>query len=172
MSGTKFSKFLKFFSKLEYTHVSISLDSDLETMYSFGRKHLYTPWNAGFVTEKPNAGVYAKFNSKCEVLCFEISEDSYEKMKQKIDTMERHDYFFKYNFPGIVYAYFNHEQELNHKFTCTQFVAWLLNNSGLDCLQKDPSIIYPNDYYDIPNVKTTYKGYINSYNDEKQAQIS
>ena len=43
-TGTTLSKIIKFYTKKEYSHVSISLDEGLNQMYSFGRKHAYNPF--------------------------------------------------------------------------------------------------------------------------------
>lgn len=169
MSGTKFSRFLQYFSGYDYPHVSISLTEDLSEMYSFGRQRLNMPWIAGFVVEKQNAGVYAKYNSKCEILSFEVSEDSYKRLEKVITKVKENKCVYKYNFTGLVFSYFSIERELKTKFTCTQFVAWLLSDANLDFWDKDASIVFPDDYYIIPDVTTIYKGYINNYRNKNSA---
>ena len=51
-TGTVLSRLIKTFTRAEYSHVSISLDKNLEKMYSFGRINPYNPFYAGFVHEK------------------------------------------------------------------------------------------------------------------------
>ena len=43
-SGTFLSKIIKYYTRDEFSHVSISLDSDLKKMYSFGRLNPYNPF--------------------------------------------------------------------------------------------------------------------------------
>ena len=43
-SGTALSKIIKGFTKDEFSHVSISLDKELNEMYSFGRLNPYNPF--------------------------------------------------------------------------------------------------------------------------------
>ena len=50
-SGTTLSKIIKGFTKDEFSHVSISLDKELNEMYSFGRLNPYNPFWGGFVHE-------------------------------------------------------------------------------------------------------------------------
>ena len=57
-TGTWFSKLVKFYTKAPYNHASISLDDNLEELYSFGRKVYFNPLSAGFVKEALNQGVY------------------------------------------------------------------------------------------------------------------
>ncbi len=164
MSGSKFSKFLRVCSDFEYTHVSLSLTEDLSEMYSFGRQNINRPWIAGFVVEKPNVGMYAIYNSKCEVLSFDVSEEVFSKLQEDIEDMKNNKDIYKYNFVGLLFAYLSIKRDLKHHFTCTQFVAWVLNDVGLDLWEKDISLVYPTDYYDIPNVERGYSGYLNMYN--------
>ena len=43
-TGTLLSKIIKFYTKNEFSHVSISLDKELKYMYSFGRLNAYNPF--------------------------------------------------------------------------------------------------------------------------------
>ena len=44
-TGTILSRIVKFFMKDEYAHISLSLDKDLNNMYSFGRLNPYKKRN-------------------------------------------------------------------------------------------------------------------------------
>ena len=164
MSGTKFSKFLKFFSGLEFTHVSLSLDEDLNTLYSFGRKKLNRPWIAGYVEEHPDKGIFKMYNPMCEVLAIKISNEKYLKLLDTISYVQAHSKEYKYNFFGLVCTFFKIPHKLHRHFTCTQFIAWLLGNiDTLPNVDKDISLIIPSDYYKISDIKSIYKGRLLSY---------
>lgn len=45
-TGTMLSRILKRITGAEYNHASLSLSQDLTRMYSFGRRHPYTPFGA------------------------------------------------------------------------------------------------------------------------------
>ena len=51
-TGTIPSRLIRIFTRYEYTHVSISLDRNLEHLYSFARKAKYNFFNAGFCRRK------------------------------------------------------------------------------------------------------------------------
>ena len=59
-TGTILSKIVKFYTRKEFSHVSISLDEKLDEMYSFGRIHAYNPFWAGFVHENKNKGTFKR----------------------------------------------------------------------------------------------------------------
>lgn len=50
-TGTLPGIIIKLFTRYQYSHILISLDMSLTKMYSFGRKTLFNPLNAGFVIE-------------------------------------------------------------------------------------------------------------------------
>ena len=166
MSGTKFSRFLRMMSrqKMEFVHVSLSLEENLDTLYSFGRKKLNMPWIAGYVEENPHKGVFKKYNPMCEVLSLNISEEKYQKLLELVSYVKTHSKEYKYNYLGLLCVYFKIPHRLHRHFTCTEFVAWLLDNVDISPnVDKDVSLIVPNDYYEIPFIQSVYKGRMHSF---------
>ena len=169
-SGTKCSKFLKLMSdrkaeyKTEFTHVSISFEDDLSTLHSFARRGMYVPFIAGYIEEHPNKGILNKYNPMCEVLTLEINHEKYLKLLELVSEFNRNPLKYKYNFIGLICLYFKIPHKLHRHFTCTEFVAWLLGNIDISPnVDKDVSLIVPNDYYKIPSVKSVYRGRIQSF---------
>ena len=164
MSGTYFSHFLRIMSPgLKYPHVSISFDKNLSTLYSFGRKKVNNPLFAGFVEEHPNTGVFGKFNPDCNLLEVEITDEQYTKLKQIVLEFKKEYQKYNYNYMGLVFTFFKIPRNLNNRFTCTQFIAYALNKSNVETVNKPVSLILPTDYYDIPNSRIIYKGKLKSY---------
>lgn len=164
MSGTYFSHFLRIMSPgLKYPHVSISFDKNLSTLYSFGRKKVNNPLFAGFVEEHPNTGVFGKFNPDCNLLEVEITNEQYTKLKQIVLHFKKEYQKYNYNYMGLVFTFFKIPRNLNNRFTCTQFIAYALNKSNVETVNKPVSLILPTDYYDIPNSRIIYKGKLKSY---------
>ena len=62
-TGTILSRIIKYYTKDEFSHVSIALDSELRHMYSFGRLNPYNPFWAGFVHERINSGTFKRFSN-------------------------------------------------------------------------------------------------------------
>ena len=68
-TGTILSKIVRIIKGHKYTHVSISLDKELNEMYSFGRINPYNPFRGNFVHENINWGTFKRFkNTKCVIL--------------------------------------------------------------------------------------------------------
>ena len=80
-TGTMFSKALKFFTRAEYNHASISLTPTLETMYSFGRINPNNPFVGGFVEEGKDIGTFKRFTkTKALVLEVSVNEEKYNSI--------------------------------------------------------------------------------------------
>ena len=60
-TGTVPSRLIKRVTRARFNHVSISLDEQLDTMYSFARRHPYNPVWGGYVKESPLTGTFARF---------------------------------------------------------------------------------------------------------------
>ena len=80
-SGTIPSKIIKLFTNYKYSHVAISLNKNINKMYSFGRKKLYNPFNGGFIIEYKNGLFYKKFkNTKCIIIEIECTNTQYRNL--------------------------------------------------------------------------------------------
>lgn len=60
-TNTVISNLIHMVTNDDYTHAAISLDKELESMYSFARRNTYNPFIGRFKKEDINEGIY-KFN--------------------------------------------------------------------------------------------------------------
>lgn len=163
-TGTKFSKLLRLFTRAPYNHVSIALDENLDSLYSFGRRHLYIPILAGFVKEDVNDGIYHLYkDTRCEVYCMTISNEQYQKLKKLIERFEREGQKYRYNFFGLGAMLFNIPLHREHHYVCSQFVAYLLQECDLVDLDKDFSLVRPHELSDLPDLNLVYSGLLTDY---------
>ena len=89
-TGTTLSRIIKGFTKDEFSHVSISLDSNLKEMYSFGRLEPYNPFWGGFVHEYIDRGTFKRFyKTKTKIYSMQITDEQYEKAKNAITTFNQ-----------------------------------------------------------------------------------
>ena len=79
-TGTVLSNIVKFYTKKDYTHVSISLDSELKELYSFGRLNPNNPFKGGFVREDLENGTFARFkNTIGSIYVLKVTDEQYKK---------------------------------------------------------------------------------------------
>lgn len=82
-SGTILSRIIKIYTRDEFAHVSISLDEELNQMYSLGRLNPYNPFIGGFVHEGINIGTFKRFRkTQTAVYSIMISDEQYKKNKR------------------------------------------------------------------------------------------
>ncbi|MCH1627906.1 hypothetical protein [Fredinandcohnia quinoae] len=160
-TGTLFTKTIKLFTKKPYNHASISLDRDLNDVYSFGRKKPRNPFIGGFVKENLQAGLFKE--AKCAIYSCTISEDQFEKMIIRIKQIEEQKQRYKYNLLGLFAVAINKEFKRENAYFCSQFVATVLNDSCVIQIRKPLSLVTPHDLLDSSLFQLVYQGNLADY---------
>ena len=161
-SGTILSRIIKIYTRDEFAHVSISLDEELNQMYSFGRLNPYNPFIGGFVHEGINIGTFKRFRkTQTAVYSIMISSEQYKKIKETIKLIRECPIAYKFNIIGLFGAGFNIRIHMRHSFYCAEFVKYLLEKARVkNNLQE---IIKPEDFKRLDNIRLEYKGSLCEY---------
>lgn len=161
-TGTLPSKFIRLYTRKEYSHVSISLDKELNEMYSFGRLNPYYPFWAGFVHEYPKKGTYKRFkNTKTSIYSLDVQDDEYEVICKTLKEMEKNKRKYGFNYIGFCSIPFHISVHRKHHFYCAEFIKYLFEKSNLDVSL--PSVAKPDDFRKIEGLDHIYTGKLNSY---------
>lgn len=156
--NTAISKLIRFFKNDEYTHAAISLDKELDHMYSFGRKNAYNPFIGKFKQENINKGLYKICKTLPGVILeVEASEQQYEKAKSLIAHFVSNSNRYKYNYMGLYYSLFNKASHDEHRFLCSEFVYYILNESGIADFKISRNLVRPQNLLKIKS-SIIYKG--------------
>lgn len=162
-TGTNLSKIIKHWTKDEFSHVSISLDEDLQEMYSFGRLHPYNPFWAGFVKEVPNEGTYKRFSkTKSCIYSIEIDDHKFVQLRNTIYNMWENRKKYKFNIIGLLAIGFKKEIKIHNYFYCAEFVKYVLEEANID-LELPRKMIRPEDFKNVKNKTLEYSGLLNKY---------
>lgn len=158
-TNTVFSRVIHKMTDAQYTHAALALDRHLNRMYSFARRHEYFPFIAGFIHENLYRGVYAKNkNAPCALYELKIPEKSYVEIADKITEM-LYDYDkYHYNFLGTITNLFQIGYRRRYHYFCSQFVAQMLDKTGVIQFPKDTLLMRPMDFARLPELKEVYKG--------------
>ena len=108
----------------EYTHASISLDKNLNNMYSFGRKNCYNP----FVGIEVN-----------------VTSEQYSSVEKLLNNFILNSSPYKYNYYGLIDSLLNRESIYNDRFLCSEFVYYVLNKSKIADFNKPRNLVRPQD---------------------------
>ncbi|MBQ3065318.1 MAG: hypothetical protein IJC98_03680 [Clostridia bacterium] len=134
-----------------YTHVSIGLEEDLNTFYSFVFK--------GFIIEKINR--YIKPGRKpfpCRLYELEIPEKTYRSIKKKIEFFVAYRNRMRYTFLGVIFSFLHIPYHRKFTYFCSHFVAELLKHAEILPSHKSSSLYLPNDFDRLPGAVLNYQG--------------
>ena len=141
-SGTLLSKLVYAATGASYTHASMAFDAELSCLYSSTRKNGYTMFPAGPSKEYLNKGV---FRLRDDALC-------------RAEEFMRHSEEYSFNILGLILCALHIRWQRRRHYFCSQFVSEVLEQSGALALPKDSTLMHPNDYPLLPQLKCLYKG--------------
>lgn len=155
-TGTLFSKTIKLYTKAPYNHTSIGFDMELRELYSFGRKKPNNPLIAGFVRENLRHDFFK--NTTCCIYKLTISHNKYLSIRKLLDEFEIETHKYRYNLVGVLGVMFNYPINRSYHYFCSQFVAALLQESGIYNFGKNIGLVKPSDFHCIKNATLVYEG--------------
>ena len=165
---TILSRLIKEFTKCEFSHVSISLDIDLNKMYSFGRLNAYNPFFAGFVHEYINKGTFKRFyKTKTKVYSLNVTDEEYAKIEKTINQIKAEKEKYKFNIIGLVAAGVHKKIGNDHSFYCAEFVKYVLENAGIKT--NLPEIVKPEHFESLEDINEIYYGLLKKYRAPKDS---
>ncbi|KGE20133.1 hypothetical protein [Paenibacillus wynnii] len=163
-TGTLFTKIIQGYTKAPYNHASISFDRELSELYSFGRKQPNNPLNGGFVKEDIKTGTYSKYpNTTCVIYELQVSDREVEKMKRVLQIFVRSHQKYLYNILGVIGIALKEPVEFSNSYFCSQFVAEILDRSGIKLWKKLPALVTPDDFRQNERLYLIYEGKLSEY---------
>jgi hypothetical protein len=152
------SRLIQLFKNDEYTHAAISLDKELNYMYSFSRRNTYNPFIGRFKKEDVNEGLY-KFCHTLQgvIIEIEVSREQHEKAKALLDHFITNSSFYKYNYIGLLYNLLNKPVSRDNRFLCSEFVYHILKESGVADFRMPKNLVRPQNLLDLEG-RIVYKG--------------
>lgn len=167
-TGTLLSKAIGMYTRKDLNHTSIAFDEQLNEMYSFGRKQRHNPFVGGFVKESATEGIFRQ--ATCEVYSCEVTMEEYTRMLDKIRLIEQNKELYKYNFIGLFGVALNKGIQRKHAFFCSQFVAMVVNEGGLQMFNIAPSLVQPHHFSQLPSLEPVFEGDLQTYLDQARGQ--
>lgn len=153
------ARIIRKFAPGEFSHVSVSLFPRTDMFYSYARRHINNPLFAGFISEDIHTKVFARYpDCHCALYSIEVSDEGYERAKRLIRYFRKNRKKATYSFIGAAAMRVGLKVKRRYKFTCSQFAAFLLQYTGDVTLPKDPSLMLPNDFVNIPRIELVYDG--------------
>ena len=171
-TGTVLSRIIKYYTKDEFSHVSIALDPDLKEMYSFGRLNPYNPFWGSFVHEEIHKGTFKRFKrTKTEVYSLFVTDDQYEKDRKIIEYFNDNKEKYKFNILGLICVSIHKKIKRKNSFYCAEFVKHVLKASGVSEVNDLPQIIRPENFKQIQGLRLEYEGLLRKYKKKKYLRL-
>lgn len=158
------SKIIGGFTHTPYNHVSISLDTELDRMYSFGRRYKYFPWWGGFVRESPNFGTLGRFpQTEAIVLALDVEEEKFDEISRRLEDMLAHKELYDYDTLGLMLAFIGKRYKRSRHYYCSEFVRELLVECGVEDGASFNEIVTPMDFLGLPSTREIYRGNLKEF---------
>lgn len=163
-TGTILSRILKAITGAEYNHVSLCMNENLESMYSFGRRYAYFPFYGGFVVESINHGTFKRFKkTKAIILSIDVDSDIKQQMMEFVDDMIINRKFYHYNYAGLLFAAAHIVIKMHNRYYCSEFVRDFLQKFNIEGSENMAAIVQPIHFLNIPYTNVVYKGRLHDY---------
>ena len=158
-SGTLLSNLVYHITGAQYTHVSLAFDPDLTTLYSSTRKNGYTMFPAGPSKEYLNRGVFRlREDIPCALYALDVTEEAYLRARRRANHMMAHGELYRFNSLGLLLCALHIRWKRRRHYFCSQFVSEVLQKSGSLDLPKHSTLMHPNDYASLPELRCLYQG--------------
>ena len=145
------SKALRWWTRFPYSHVSLGLDEDMNTFYSFVVK--------GFIVED-----ISRYNKPgrmpfpCELYALEVSEETYQAVKKNMLTFVNKRSSLSYSRLGLILTLIKIPWRLKNRYICSHFMAQTLQRCAAARLKKDSTLYLPKDFPRLKELHMIFKG--------------
>ena len=154
----------------KYIHVVISMDPELEEAYSVGRRHPAIPLLAGF--EKEEKQKILKVFPQADYMICKVPCTEEQKMQIRAilrETMAER-YSYHYAVLGLSFILLNRPFYQKNHYTCSSFIAKLLEETGVWQWEKHFSLVTPKDFMEQFGEQKIFEGGLWELVDEKEEE--
>ena len=142
----------------KYIHVALSLDPYLEETYSIGRRHPSVPLIAGFEKEDKYKILRAFPDADYMVCSVRCTSEQKEYIEQQLDKAMEQRFHYHYAVIGLPFILMNIPFYQKNHYTCSSYLAKLLEDAGVCKWDKHFSLVTPKDFYEYEGKKKIFEG--------------
>jgi hypothetical protein len=155
-TGSLLTKTIGLYTRAEYNHVSIAIDSEMIEVYSFGRRQINNPFWGGFVREKTSEAFFQ--NADCAIYKYAVTPAQSGQIRNLLSQFNRRQDSYRYNLVGLLGVLLNIPIQRTDAYFCSQFVSYLLIEASIATFDKPPELITPQDIQSLPGLIPMYQG--------------
>lgn len=157
-------RFVKFWTRYDYSHVTFSFDEKLENCHAFSRVKEHTPFVGGYVNEKKS--YYTSGNDiAIDTIIYKIpvTDDEYENIKEYIKQIAD-DKEYLYNMYSMCTLAVLKGFRIYKAMHCTEFIAQILMRISAVKMSKKWYKYLPKDFDNDLKEYMIYKGFLDTKN--------
>lgn len=156
---TRMSEFVRFMTHYGYSHVALAFDERCETLYSFGRREVYSVLNGGLSVERRDGAFFRVFPyAECIIYKLDVTEAQYAAARRLVDQMVQSQDLYRYDFIGTAFRFFGFPVTFRNRYVCSYFVAYVLEYAGIYRFPKPACLVNPKDFYALDGAEELYRG--------------
>lgn len=150
---------------IDYIHVVLSMDEELEEAYSVGRRNPAIPIFAGFEKEDAEK-IEMKFpTARYRIVSMECTSEQKQNIANQLKECFEQRFHYHYCVLGLPMLLCNIPFYQKNHYTCSSFVANILENNGIELFDKHFSLVTPRDFYELENTEVVYEGSLHKFNE-------
>lgn len=128
----RMGRMIRAVTKEPYNHVSIAIDENLTSIYSFARRYYETPFYGGFVAEEPCRYRHKDRVADIRLYRLPLSCQQWQQLNAMLEDMKTHADRYLYNHLSAVAAPLHRKIRVRKAYTCAEFTVNVLSNLGFD----------------------------------------
>ena len=155
-----FASLIRCFIHQRHIHVVISMDPRLEEAYSVGRRNPFIPILAGFEKEDKEK-IYRAFpTANYMIYELECSGEQKRRLQEALHRDYRRRYQFHYTVIGLPLIVLGIPFYQKNHYTCSSYIARLLEECDMPVSEKHFSLVTPRDFYEYPKKRKIFEGFL------------
>ena len=141
-----------------YIHVAIGLDPQMDEAYSIGRRHPAVPLIAGFEKEEKEK-ILRVFPSASYMICsIECTEEQKRFVEDRLRAAMEERFRYHYAVAGLPFILCQIPFYQKNHYTCSSYIAKLLEEAGICRWGKHFSLVTPRDFMEFEKKTKIFEG--------------
>lgn len=158
--------------KQKYIHVVLSMDAELTEAYSVGRRNPFVPLLAGFEREEREKILQAFPSAEYMVCAIECSSEQRANIKRQLEEDFKKRFHVHYSVLGLPFILWNRPFYQKNHYTCSSYLAKLLEENEIVISKKHFSLVTPKDFYEYRKKRVVFEGSLKELVGNKAAQTA
>lgn len=153
-----FAALIRRFLKQRYIHVVLGFDARLQEAYSVGRRNPAVPIFAGFEREDKDKILHTFPTAYYRIYELDCTDAQKRALQQRMQEDYKKRFHIHYAVLGLPFILINSPFYMYNQYTCSSYLARVLQENGIFIARKHFSLVTPKDFYAYQNMRVVFEG--------------